>query len=72
MSEEVPTLSGWYSRTSWKSFFFWDVYGLCMGSRKTWLTPGFNIALCCGRREVKYLIRCWVSMKGKRERIRMR
>ena len=36
------------------------------------LTPVFDFARCCGRRKMKYLIRRWVKMKGKRERIHVR
>ena len=44
---------------------------MCM-SQERQLTPGFDIARCCGRRKVKYLIRRWVSMKGERKWIRVR
>ena len=42
---------------------------LMCNSQERWLTPGFDIAFCCGRRKVKDLIRCWISMKRIRERI---
>jgi hypothetical protein len=51
-----------------------EMFGLilmCM-SQERQLTPVFDIARCCGRRKMKDLIRCWVSMKGKRKRIRVR
>ena len=41
-------------------------------SQERRLTPGFDIARCCGRRKMKDLIRRWVSMKGERERIWVR
>jgi hypothetical protein len=45
---------------------------MCMSQERR-LTPGFDtIARCCGRRKMKDLIRRWVSMKGKRKRIRVR
>ena len=53
---------------------FLGMFGLvlmCM-SQATQLTPVFDFARCSGRRKMKYLIRRWVKMKGKRERIRVR
>ena len=50
------------------------IFGLilvCMSQERR-LTPGFDIARCCGRRKMKDLIRRWVSMKRKRKRIRVR
>ena len=41
-------------------------------SQERRLTPGFDIAHCCGGRKMKNLIRRWVSMKGERERIGVR
>ena len=74
MSEDidVPTLSGWYNRTSWKSFGDVCTNPFVHMSQERQLTPGFDIARCCGRRKMKYLIRRWVSMKGKRIWIRVR
>ena len=51
---------------------FFGVLWLILKKKTDWLTSGLDIALCCSRRKVKYLIGCWVWMQRIRERIWVR
>ena len=44
---------------------------MCMSQERR-LTPGFDIARCCGREKMKDLIRRWVLRQRKRIRVRWR